>query len=75
MSVGVELWLEVGCEDSLVVKLNQSRLAAAVGKDRRAMMRGLRALEQAGLVRVVNSRPGRCVVVEVLKVSDTRTEV
>lgn len=66
LHVGLTLWQEAGCRGSRVVSVNQSTIAAEFACDRATVYRGLHALEEAGLVRVVESKPGRKLVVELL---------
>jgi hypothetical protein len=51
LEVGIALWLEAGLASSRTVKLNLSRLTCA-GLSRYSAYRGLRKLEEAGLVSV-----------------------
>jgi hypothetical protein len=66
LHLGLTLWQEAGCRGSRVVSANQSTIATEFACDRATIYRGLHALEEAGLVRVVESRPGRKLVVELL---------
>ena len=63
--IGLELWLLSGLRKSKVVDLNLSRLRLAVVRARQSNQRGLRNLEEAGLVRVTR-HPGRRSRVEIL---------
>ena len=63
--IGLELWLLSGLRKSKVVDLNLSRLRFSVVRFRQSNQRGLRQLEEAGLVRVIR-RPGRRSQVEIV---------
>ena len=63
--IGLELWLLSGLRKSKVVDLNLSRLRLSVVRARQSNQRGLRQLEEAGLVRVIR-RPGRRSQVEIV---------
>lgn len=67
IQVAIALWYLSGLHrQARTVKLRSSVLRA-MGVDRHAGYRGLRALEKAGLVKVVR-HPGRCPVVTLLDI-------
>lgn len=64
LHVGILLWLQSGLTRSLQVSINQSRLLT-FGVSRDSARRGLKALEQAQLIKVMRS-PGRKPRVEII---------
>jgi len=62
--VGIVIWQQVGCTGSHIVSINQRAIADEFGIDRTTVHRGVRDLEQAGLISVVESHPGRRLKVE-----------
>ncbi len=65
LTIGLELWLLCGLRKSKVVDLNLSQLRLTDARARQSNQRGLRKLEEAGLVRV-SRRPGRRSQVEIV---------
>jgi hypothetical protein len=66
LHVGLALWQQAGCGGTLTASINQSTAASEFGCDRASIHRALATLGHAGLIRVVERRPGRKVVVELL---------
>src|SRR5262245_56888225 len=72
LQVGVWLWFLSGLSRSSTVFLNASRVAKEFLVSRRSVSRGLSALENVGLIRVVRC-PGKKAEVTVIKDGSTKT--
>ncbi len=68
LAVGIVLWFEAGCDKCLTVRITNA-VGKKLGIERRSKDRGLRNLEEAGLVEVDRHR-GRCPVVTILLPED-----
>ncbi len=65
LQVGLKLWFQRGLSRGRPAKFNMSRFQNEMGISRDATRRALKALEAAGLIRVVR-RPGRAPIVEII---------
>lgn len=55
IAAGLALWHYAGMRNSFTFKISITALAAAIGRNRRTLERGIQSLESAGLVEVVRT--------------------